>query len=645
MKRAIFVENEKQVETILAGFSRNTGADIWVALTPLAMYALEYRGLDYRTLERYFDPLQVYAEDQKIVEKLLPFYAPSGQFAALIHKHSGIEVNVGGYQFRRWVTQFELTLSALSAFFEAERPQELIYCTAEFEKKEFEERIQVPDLYKRCLRFLACSYNFSVNEIAMIPEKNIPQESRIVKKNDFLPILRAIKKCLKIFLYRFIHMTKKKEKRGILLLSLAYDLEFVARWLIKSGKYPLYLYNCALEPSIEEEPESLNPAVSPSPEKGRYAEKIPPIEEKVDRFWEELQASLWFRENFVWKGIDYYGIIEDRLRTVFRDNIIKLNIYYHKHLDMLNRYSIGLILSPYVNVNPITTSIWHAARKNGIKIAVYQHGGGYGYQLYGDHILFEFRNIDAFFSYGTGMVEYLRLSNIDFDKVLPTGSLRLSHYRQAGKTPGSALRRELLQGKNGKLVLIAPTYVFPVWRFPDTQFLLCRTYALERRVVDLCALFPEIRFVIKLSPNDRGVNPIPHYIESRNLANCTVRYQPSLIEHLQAADMIILFDQLSTKFIEALALDIPICAFSFPWFKIDPKLKLKFEKSLFFSTDEEDFLSRLRERLTQIDRGDRFFKETLDAETRDLILIDDDRVLPRVEKALYALLHHKPLAD
>jgi hypothetical protein len=631
MKRLGFAENEIQVKAILE--DRNTEVDQWVALTPQAVFALESRKIAFDTIDDYADIQETGKKDNLLLEKLSPYYFPRGRYLELVKKYKdkGIVIDVGGYYFRSLVAQFDSNITVLNACLDAETPDEIIYCQVESSDKHPFGMFQVADLNARCLAFLARKKNIPTKKLVkVIPDcKPVPQSNKSNRFYKRIPV--SAYRAARLFLHR-LKTPKARGDRRILFLSLAYDLEFLASRIIKQAKYPSYLYNCTVDPAFDEEPTILN---GPSVEKTTInpGDNRQVLRNTVDDFWGELKAQKWFRSMFEYNNLSFFELLEDKLEQVFREDILKLNLYYLKQLDMLQRYSIQLILTPYPKLNQIGASFWYAAEKLGIPIIVYQHGS-LGFNLVRDCALLDFMNSDLFLAYGNGLEEQLKWSNIDFRDIEATGSLKLSHYRKKAKTiDKTSLRKKLLGRKYSKLVTFAPDSTTPIWRGLFSPIFFIQNYSFQKRVVKLFSKFSDILFVFKLSRADTCYNPIGEYITSKQLCNCVIRNEPLLTEYMMASDLVI-HEGCSTKTLEALSINARTCCFTYPWMEIYPPVAEALERCMLFSTDEDYFLSELEKKLEELSRGELKPPLEMDPTVRDSIIIDDDKVMQRVMHAL-----------
>ncbi|HUU27580.1 MAG TPA: hypothetical protein VM123_07190 [archaeon] len=633
MKCFVFVEDGVQVDLAL---EKIEGDDFqWVALSPRAMWELESRNIEYKILGQYAFFEELDREELRIVEKLKPCYYHTGQFAELRRKYPELILDLNGYFFARSIVQIEINLYRLKAFLEAERPDEIV-CFDSGEKEQEKARdYKVPDLFARCLRLLAEKMHIPLREFICKP----PLEKSFTNKKDKSADsshLYSIVRLLRSIAHRLVTPRAAGDRR-ILLLSLAYDLEFLAHRLVKTGKYPVYLYNCTSRPDIDQEPEVLNGPEEPKAEEQNPAKPDQvSLERMVESFWEKLKNDSWFRNFFSWEGIYYGKEMEDRLKIVFWHGIYTINLYYPKHVEMLERYKITQILSPYPKVNPIATSLWYAAAKLGIPITVYQHGGCYGYMFINQTRLLDYHAQDCFLSYGKGLKEQLHWSNVEFDNFFPVGSLKLSISRR--RPPGNAakLRSDLLGKKYRKIVTYAVNLFRPIWANPNHIDSSTVTYNFQKRLVSLFNDFPDILLVIKLHHSDRDYNPIEQFLAAGNFPNCTVRQKPMFMEYIKASDLVII-DYPGTAFIEALSLGMPICAFS-SGFRIYPEIKQEFKRCMLYEDDMDLFFERLSEKLEKLSRGEGELVGEMDSRIRESFLIDDDRVPERLDKMLEYLI-------
>ena len=633
MKRAVFLETESQVR---AALERNENIDCWVALSLRALYELESRGIRALTLDQYIPNQEIDQAEKRLIEKVEIFYSQSGPFADIVNKFGELIIDVGGYELSRIIVQLEITLLKLDRFLETERPdQAIIFINAAADDANY-EGYQIDNLYGGCLKLLAENYMLQVLELdySLLPQNMYPQVAEPPHNYWKKFIAFLIQK--KISLQRLL-LTEHSKRKRILFLSLAYDLEFLVRDMLKKSDYAVALYPVTSWPGLNQDLEPLNYKIR-CLSKSQNIEFCTEVERLAKIFWEDLKNDNRFRSFFSWRGKEYFNFIEVQLKKIFQDNIAQLNKYYPFHCNMLRTNKISAIISPYPQINPIAVSLWHAAAKLGIPFAVYQHGGIYGYLKLHRFRLFECKRT-PFLSYGKGIEAQMRWSAVNPYKVYPVGSLKMSHYRR--KPPGNsqALRGKITGSAEMKLVSFAADAIRVSWAGILQLQGSVPLYRLQIKLADLVSEFPGIHLAIKIHRIDRKYNPIARYIQDKKISNCSVHSEPSFLEFMPASDMII-FDHPGTAFLESQSLRCPVCVFT-SGFEIYPEFRESLKKCVLFADDMDEFIAGLRDKFEKLLNNSTELREVMPSGEKEEVIMDDDGVLNRVYAAIETIAASK----
>lgn len=236
---------------------------------------------------------------------------------------------------------------------------------------------------------------------------------------------------------------------------------------------------------------------------------------------------------------------------------------------------------------PQTRAAAARARRLGVPLAVYQHGGSYGYLEHPTHYHNDLYHADWFLTYGEGVSTFLGArygQRTPCAARIAVGSAALA---RATKPQGRAAH-----STSAPLVLYVATcmmgqrFYAPHYRSPEYFALLTdAARALESA--------HDIEPVLKIhQAGDNCLNPIADWCR-RHAPRVTVVTDGTLTRWLDAADLVVI-DLPSTPLLEALARGVPAFVFSDARvFPLSADARPELDAAVRFETDRQQFVSTL----------------------------------------------------
>jgi hypothetical protein len=320
----------------------------------------------------------------------------------------------------------------------------------------------------------------------------------------------------------------------------------------------------------------------------------------LQRVWQDLCSNSDIRDLFKYDGNNLFALVEPSLHY-FTVDVIRANIFAYQVVHhAIQRRNISVLLGSWPPVSPQSIGAFKAARQAEIPSIVRQHGGFNGY--FENPILkyVDLQFSDYYFCFGDGVRKYVekqstaattaeRPLHIATPITIASSELRdlRVEVRQTGKgTPLATNRTRRVAYLTALLtdqrLLIRQTYYPPIWY-----------WRLQRRVVQLCSIYPNVNLSIKTHPRDDLVNPLADWIEYRQLSNCQLVGDVSLSDLLSNNDLLIL-DTPATTLLQALTTNKKILLFADRRYtRIFPEARSLLEKRVTFSTTESEFLAAI----------------------------------------------------
>ncbi len=219
----------------------------------------------------------------------------------------------------------------------------------------------------------------------------------------------------------------------------------------------------------------------------------------------------------------------------------------------------ALVLASAVVGGPQRTVI-EAARRNGIPVAAFQHGGAYGYCRFPMHAYTDLTGVDHFASYGPAVAAYLRRQGApEGARVADIADVGSPALEALSEKTGSRSRAHVKYGLDPakRTIVYAPTNFSAngthlPGTYPDTLY-----YRLQTEILDVIARHPETQVLIKLAPGGWTQSPLPDRVRRLGLRHVRVVDDGRLGDLLRLADALVI-DWPATTLLEVLTTELPI---------------------------------------------------------------------------------------
>ena len=342
---------------------------------------------------------------------------------------------------------------------------------------------------------------------------------------------------------------------------------------------------------------------SGSPEPGRGDAEVDAI---LSRCWEPLYRDESIRRGLIFDGVDIGPAMEPWLRQLMRDVWCRYARVAAALETALATVPNPIVLgSTFVRVEEVACVV--TARRMGIPVVAYQHGG---FQGYADVPMERFCDVglpDYFLSYGSGVSEVVEqmaarddsprggegrtqpitVGSADLDRLLTTHRSFDSAFGLA-QDVAKAPRRVRRRGRTALYVvttLMGDQRYFSLHMYPAIWY-----WRLQRQVVERLSRSADVELMIRLDPRDEVPNPLEAWVRRQRLRSCRILRETPFAEALAMADLFII-DSPSTTLLQALTTDKPILAFADHRFmRFHPKAIALLNKRATLSTTPQDFL-------------------------------------------------------
>ena len=273
--------------------------------------------------------------------------------------------------------------------------------------------------------------------------------------------------------------------------------------------------------------------------------------------WEELKVDDEFRKFFLWRGIDFFPALEERLRFLIEYMTTACLKAYEEAEELLKNRGFEAVISSGFNTctsHPVS----QAARNAGIPVISWQLGACY---IEHKHLIYsDLMGSDMHFYFGEGVVEkYAEPARRFGTKIIAVGSTSLE-----------ALTRKIRQNKAERVIKLVPEkkvvlyvttnfyqndlYISYYPPFSDNQL-----WSTQRAIIDVLGKHNDYATVIKTHQNIKyRETPMRSYAKEKGFENCQfIRNECSFTDLLTIADIIVI-DVPSTVLLQSLTTKKPI---------------------------------------------------------------------------------------
>ena len=258
--------------------------------------------------------------------------------------------------------------------------------------------------------------------------------------------------------------------------------------------------------------------------------------------------------------------------------------------DTLRKLQIKLLIGSHSPSRVYENILCVAAKESGIKTLSFQHGG-YGERF--NHMLhvndFDNPMNDYFFVWGMGVKDYADKYGLKRIKIVPVGSAGIDGLCRRNK---SVVRKD----NRKKTVLYLPTSmrIKPKDRMLPGEFADNSYFLLQRKVICEVTKNKNIELLVKLHPNDEGINPISDFIKEVKINNCR-RVKADIASLLPRVDLVI-SDFMSTALVQLLAMKKKAMFYiDQSAMLLEPEARASLEKAMYCFDNLGDFLKAISE--------------------------------------------------
>lgn len=252
---------------------------------------------------------------------------------------------------------------------------------------------------------------------------------------------------------------------------------------------------------------------------------------------------------------------------------------------VVDRYQPRVALAGII-ASPRARAAAAHARRLGVPLAIWQHGGTYGYLRHAVHYYNDLLHADLFLTYGEGTSTYLRKEYEHLSpraEICAVGSPDLTSLSRKGRGPGSSGDRPL--------VLYAATCLMG-HRVFAAHYRDCEYFRLLTDAANALGRANDIDPVIKVHPGDNSYNPIGDWCE-RHAPRVRIDNDGAFINWLDRADLVII-DLPGTPLVQGLARDVPMLSYcNQSAFPISEAARPLLQRAVRLETDREVFVAAI----------------------------------------------------
>ena len=569
-----FFETAQELDQLRAWSAQTNTELMLVALTPEADAAAEQRGLTYHSIE------DLYMEEDLVVRGLAQFEILERFCDAVdeaLHANAGPVSEVRHFSLRYEFQFLKMIMDALlhrtatlASALETLAPQAVVYCRYPSDVVPA-GRWAIPSSVSRwLLPFVAEQRGCQAIglTVAARPPARFPGMATQLKRCVRSASARAIGlgRWLRRHHAALVGASRPPGVRGsqeatLVLTGLWSDRDALQAWLAEGGRL---IHWRTLVRRV----------ASPSPDAAADAE----LEAVVERCWNALRHDAEVRALFRIDGVDLAPLVEQPLRSLFAD-LLSRHCRISRRMDAaFKTVSHPIVLgSTFVRVEEVACAA--AARRAGIPVIAYQHGGFLGYVDFPMQRFCDMGLPDYYLSYGRGVSEAMeRFSGQTIPVTIGSSDLDrlMTAHRKPGRRPGRTAVYVVT-------LLMGDRRYFTLHAYPDIQY-----WRLQRQVIERLS-HADIELIVKLDPRDMVPNPLKSWARRQRVKRCRFVRDVSFAEVLGRGDLIII-DSPSTTLLQALATHKPVIAFADRRFiHFTPEATGLLRKRAVFSTTPEEF--------------------------------------------------------
>ncbi|MFC1951967.1 hypothetical protein ACFLYI_02860 [Chloroflexota bacterium] len=569
-KTLVLLEHEEQVKDCLRWLDEVKGQTQIIALSPFAIYELDKHDISYRIPEDYYEPGELYHFG-------LGNYQRIEDFSSLIDKHihkacpavaeRGIKPALFSiYNMKLIYDAVMIRLFQLSRIFDAEKP-DIVFV---YSDREYPFGISAKALYflfdnrESVYTHLLKLHGWKV-PVIVLPYIQQPGETHARRKRS-----QGITKKVKDKLSKWLLLRPELYNLTIAIRNRAWR-DFFMRlngYLTRRKNIPVLLFggqsnwnDCREELQLA----GIVPIFT-MPDNLRHWLSEPPSEKMNSRsllaVWQGLKLDSEFRRFFIWQDIDFFPVLEERLKFLSERLTLACLKAYEEVSEVLGKRDIKAFLASGLSTCT-SHSAAQAAHSAGIPVINWQHGS-FGYMNQPITIYNDIMGADAFFVFGKGVIEkYAEPAKRLGTRLISVGSTSLE---KLGKKKLERRTKKLIPSSSDKKVILYVTtnfyqntlYISLPPPFSDNHY-----WHTQRAILDVLAQHQDYTIVVKthhtLTCRD---TPLRWYAREKGFENCRfIKNECSFTDLLPRADVLVI-DWPSTVLLQALTTSKPVFVYT-----------------------------------------------------------------------------------
>jgi hypothetical protein len=536
-----------QSEAEVAALAGTRDHDRLIALTPQAACACELRGLEYLTLEDFFDVTAFLAADEPMLALQREWADRLDAFSwtALPELQAAGLRPAGQYIFflKLLIDTLYRAAFGLAHMLRASDGGRVVYFERTVAGRSDETLFFDGPVSATVLTRAAEVYDVELSALAAPPKSReatgARADLRTALRRALSPRAVARLQALKQDGPRALAGTRSRsDDRPEVICHRVYDIEYAAPLVERSGYRVTELESILM----------------------RNRRRRRELRAGLGPVWPRLLRQDFFAEPFSWAGVDLMPIARSRLEHWWLEIVPAM---WDATLSASSRFrrrrpKAFVVYSP---VTPEQHGALSAARCAGVPTVTVQHGGFEGNCEYITYDLTDLRLADHRLAYGNATAEYLRdrASRAGLDtQVVATGSPRLDALERRPDR-GREIRRILGVEAERPLVCYVPTSYQYHWYMSRGAYLGTPYFQLLTGVMAALARSGDVQVVYKPFP-EQPLDPVVGLIQRRHPGIRVVRDVP-FTDLLEAADACVI-DIPSTALLEALLTPKPVVAYA-----------------------------------------------------------------------------------
>lgn len=570
-KIIILLENEWQVRDCISWINEINSEKVIIALSPFAMYELDKQNIPYHSIDKYYtliEYLKFGSDNYQKCENLCEIIDKKIHEKCQIIAQNGLTPALFSfYDLKKFYDAMTLRLFQLSTLIDCEKADALFIYDSKTSGFEFPEDAKFDlsfdnreSIYAQILALsgwnidiIFLPYNIQPKDNLYFHTKDIHTlRKKLVSWLDGHPKLYNLALLIRKAKFDGFEKIIFSRKNPVLIFSAGYNWDDCMEELYRTKIGPVYRMQ-----------DSLNNSTSSSDEV---------LIEALSSVWDELRVDERFCDFFKWNDIDFFVIVERKLKFLVEKQTINcLNTYEDVFEFLINRKIKSILFST------ISTCTAHSAAKAAhnlhIPVVSWQHGG-YGYMNHRIIDYLDFMSSDFHFVFGNGVViQHEKSAKQWGTSLIPVGSTSLDSFNR--KKTSISIKQKLKLKTNKKNILYVTTHLLqndmytsymatsmpsdPLFdSFSDNSL-----WKIQQSIIDVLGKQTGYNVIIKTHPNNKYREPpIRSYIKEKGFNNFQViGGEFSAIDLIPIADILVV-DAIATVVLQMLTTSKPMFVYT-----------------------------------------------------------------------------------